>query len=395
MTTPTTWVLAAAACALAVPLPAQQRAASSFTVRAENTLAFERQDETIALPWATVQGRLSSATPARVRVLDAATRAEIASQAVDNDGDGRTDELLFQSSFFPGEAKSFVVEPAPPAAHKPRVHIRHDPPRDDMAWESDRIAFRIYGEGLKKTPSAMSSNGIDVWVKSVHALILEKWYTKGHDAYHIDTGEGADFYDVGQTLGTGGTAIWRNDAIHRADNFKAWKIVANGPIRAIFELRYDPWDAAGLRVSETKRIAIDAGQNLYRQESVFSLDGAATATEIPYAIGVVKRPGMVGTQSKAHPWAWLTGWGPVARKNGGHGDLGNAILLPRDRVVDWKETGDHYLAISRARAGERVVHYIGAGWTDSGDFRDVSDWWSYLDRFAQRLATPIRVTIGS
>ena len=51
--------------------------------------------------------------------------------------------------------------------------------------------------------------------------IVEKWYEKGHDSYHRDTGEGADFFDVGQTLGAGGTAIWRDDTIYRAWNFKS------------------------------------------------------------------------------------------------------------------------------------------------------------------------------
>src|SRR5690348_17850667 len=53
--------------------------------------------------------------------------------------------------------------------------------------------------------------------------------------------------------------------------------------------------------------------------------------------------------SKARPWAWLSEWGPVVPKNGGHGDLGIGILLPRDAVVDWKETSDHYMALSRDR----------------------------------------------
>jgi len=272
------------------------------------------------------------------------------------------------------------------------VFILHDEPRDDIAWESDRIAFRIYGEGLKKTSSAMSSSGIDVWVKSVHALVVKKWYDKGHDAYHIDTGEGADFFDVGETLGNGGTAVWRKDTIYRADNFKAWKIIANGPIRAVFELKYDPWPAGGQTVSETKRISIDAGQNMYRAESVFRSDNGA---DIPYVVGVVKRPGMIGTMSKEHPWAWVTGWGRVSPKDGGHGKLGTAVLIPRDRVTDWKEVFKHYLAVSNARSGQPVVHYIGAGWTDSHDFRDVEDWWKFLDDFSERLASPIAVTLAA
>jgi len=368
-----------------------QQGAPRLAVRAENSLAISRNDETIGIPWASLRQRLPDVQAGRVRVVEAGGGREVASQLVDGDGDGTPDALIFQASFAPNEVRGFVVEGAAAAAVKPRTFVRHDPPRDDIAWESDRIAFRMYGQGLKKTPSAMSSSGVDVWVKSVHDLVVEKWYSKGHDSYHVDTGEGADFFDVGETLGAGGTAVWRDGKMYRPDNFTAYRIIANGPIRTIFELQYPPLDAGGLEVTETKRITIDAGQNLFRQESIFRATGAR---EVPYVIGVVKRKGMVGIESRANAWAWLTGWGPVAPKNGGHGELGTAVLLPRDRVTDWKESDDHYFAVSRATSGQPVVHFIGAGWTSSGDFRDARDWWNYLDRFAQRLESPVRVTVG-
>jgi pectinesterase len=42
-----------------------------------------------------------------------------------------------------------------------------------------------------------------------------------------------------------------------------------------------------------------------------------------------------------------------------------------------------------------VVHYIGAGWTASGDFPTPQSWWSYLDQFSMRLGAPVRVRIGA
>lgn len=387
-----------AALLLAATVPCGALAQPRLAVRAENPLAMARADETIALPWAEVLRRVPGAAPQRVRVVDA-DGGEVVSQVIDNDGDGAPDELLFQADLAPRAARSFVVEAAAPTrAPEPRVDVRYDPPRDDVAWESDRIGFRIYGQGLWRNPQydPLHSSGIDVWPKRTRALVVERWYAKGHDEYHIDKGEGADFYDVGPTLGTGGTAVWRNDTLYRAENFRTHRILADGPIRAVFELRYDPWDAAGLRVSEVKRIAIDAGHNLYRQESTFSVDGGGSAgATVPYVVGVVKRPGLVGVTSKAQPWAWLTGWGPVARKNGGHGELGNAVLLPRDRVADWKEAHGHYLAVSAARPGEPVVHYVGAGWTASGDFPTPQAWWGYLDAYAQRLAAPVKITLSA
>ena len=382
--------------AMALPLfaiPAlAQRTPPVVFVSAENPLAIERRDEIVSVPWNRVLAEIPSATSTSVRVREGGSGREMVSQVIDNDGDGKPDELLFLVDFWPKQRLSFSVEGvAPSAKPQPRVFIRHDDPRDDVAWESDRIAFRIYGEGLKKTSSAMSSNGIDVWPKSVHTLVVEKWYGKGHDEYHIDTGEGADFFDVGETLGAGGTAIWKNDTIYRADNFKAWKILANGPIRAIFELKYDPWSGGGVTTSETKRITIDAGQNLYKAESIFRSDNTPT---IPYAIGLVKRPGMRGTESNDKSWAWLAGWGPVAPKNGGHGELGTAVMLLRSTLKDWKEADGHYLAISSAQSGVPVVHYIGAGWTASGAFPTPQSWWDYLDAFADRLSAPIKVTLG-
>jgi pectinesterase len=365
-------------------------AQARFTIRTENTLGITRRDETVSLAWADVQRRLSGVDAAHVRVLDVEGR-EVPSQVADDDGDGTLDVLLFQSDWDGKETHHFTIEGAAPTRkYPPRVAIRHDEPRDDMAWESDRAAYRIYGEGLKKTSSAMSSNGIDVWVKKTRDLVIEKWYGKGHDAYHIDTGEGADFFDVGETLGAGGTAGWQRDTLWRGDNFKAWRVIANGPIRATFELKYDPWRVGNTTMAEVKRISIDAGHNVYQAVSTFTTPGGG---DIPYVIGLVKRPGMLGTFSRNNAWAWVSGWGPVAPKNGGDGELGTAVLLPRSILTDWKEAHGHYLAVAHATSGRPVTHYIGSGWTLSGHFSGPQSWWKHLDDMAQRIETPIVVTV--
>lgn len=368
----------------------QAQTSGALTVQAENPLTITRTDEVLSLPWARVAAQVKGATPTAVRVRDLGSGREVASQVLDANADGAPDSLLFVADFRGKESRRFAVEGVAAAKWPARTAVRHDEPRDDMAWESDKLAWRIYGQGLKKTSSAMSSSGVDIWVKKSRGLVVEKWYAKGHDAYHIDDGEGADFYDVGETLGAGGTALWHGDSLVRADNFTAWRVITTGPLRTIFEVEYPEWKAGALAVTQTKRIIIDAGSNLFREESVFRT--SANTKEIPYAIGEAKRPGMVGTTSRTNTWAWLTGWGPTAPKKGGDGEIGTAVLLPRERVRDWKETDKHYLAITHASPGVPVVHYAGAGWTMSGDFRDVRDWWRYLDEFAQRLASPITVT---
>lgn len=365
---------------------------AQLRVVARNPLGAARPDETIAVAWPVVAARLPGVRPGRVRVLDAAGR-EVASQAYDADADGRPDSLLILSAFGPNEARRFTVQAsAPTVAYAKRVHVRHDWPRDDVAWENDRVAFRAYGPALTwANPNPLTSSGLDAWSKRTRALILEKWYAPTYGDYHKDRGEGADFFDVGPTLGAGGTAIWRGDSLHRSGSWASWRPIADGPIRAAFELRYAPWDAAGLRVSEVKRIVIDAGQHLYRQESTFQAHDSTTRA-IPYAIGLVRRPGMTRATDSTNAWAWLSGYGPLTRKNS-HGDLGLAVLLPRERAGEWRESAEHFFVTSTATPGTPVVHWLGTGWSAEGSFKDAADWHEHLRAFARRLAAPVVVTL--
>jgi pectinesterase len=364
-------------------------AAAQAVARVENPVDLARQDETVGLAWSVVREALPAAGPERIRVLDAASGEELLSQALDADGDGAVDSLLFVASFRPREARRFTLLAEPAAAGPPRVFVMHEPTRDDVAWESDRMAYRTYGQGLWALED-LESSGIDVWLKRTRELVVSRWYEAGHDAYHQDTGEGADFFTVGESLGAGGTALWRDGRLYRPLNFADHRIIAGGPVRAVFELTYEPWDAGGVQVSEVKRITMDAGQNLFRSASRYSASGA----DLVVAAGVVKRTGLVGSTRMDRNWTWLSTWGPVELSGGGHGQLGTGLLMRNDAALGTRETDDHYLVLTRPQPGEPVVFYAGAGWTAGGDFESVEDWWAYLDAFSERLANPLRVTVA-
>ena len=358
-------------------------ASAQVTVRVENPLAIARTEETVAIAWSSL-----GISGNRARVRDAAGK-ELVTQALDANADGQTDSLLFQVTLLPNDVRSFTIDNSAPAAAKARVHAKFAANREDLAWENDRVAFRTYGKKLWELEN-LHSNGIDVWMKRTRELITDAWYDKGHDSYHIDIGEGADFYSVGTTLGAGGVGIW-NDKIFRGDNFQQHRIIADGPIRAIFELDYLPIDVNGTKYTEKKRISIDAGTNFFRQESTFS----TTATgEFNAVVGLVKRADAVGTMSKARGWGWITNWAPIQASTKGHGDLGLAALLDKSQLVDLREIDDHYIAIGRTTAGKPLVSYVGAGWTSSRDFSSAEDWWKHVDAFAQRLAAPVKVTVS-
>ena len=359
------------------------------SVKLTNPLAIARESETISMPWATVVAALPAAAPNRVRVRDALSEQPVLSQVLDADADGRADSLLFQVSFGPREVKRVVIEPLAPDSNQARVHVKFVPDREDVAWESDRIAFRTYGKKLWELEN-LHTNGIDVWPKRTRALVLDKWYAKGHDGYHVDTGEGADFYQVGSTLGTGGTAVWKNETLFRGDNFLNHRIIADGPVRAIFELEYGAVNAAGTKVTERKRVSIDAGQHFFKQQSTFTSDRAG---ELQIAIGLVKRPGMIGSSSKNRDWAWVTGWGPIEQRTQGHGDLGTAVLMSKTQLVDVREVENHYVAIGRVQPSVILTNYVGAAWTSSRDVSKAEDWWQIVDSFAQRLNAPVIVRV--
>src|SRR5687768_7958699 len=233
--------------ALLVVMTAQASAQERLTVRVQNPIAIAREDETVAVPWATIVRELPGVTAVRVRVIDGNTNREVTAQALDGNADGQIDSLLFQVRLWPSDVRSYHIEAAAPVdSIKPRVHAKFVADREDVAWESDRIAFRIYGKKLWELEN-LHTNGIDVWPKRTRALVLDSWYAKGHDGYHIDVGEGADFYSVGTTLGAGGTGIWKDNKLFRGDNFLQHRMVADGPIRAIFELDYGAIDAAGMK----------------------------------------------------------------------------------------------------------------------------------------------------
>lgn len=371
-------------------LTASGALAQSVAVTLHNPTPQVRHDEVVEVPWEPLADALPGLAPNAVRVVSMAG-AELASQPLDLDEDGTPESLLVLAHFWPEETQAIRVEAVAPAQpYAPRVHVLHDDYRDDMAWESDRVAWRTYGKGLWDAGEfqPLVSSGIDVWLKRTHALVTEAWYEKGHDAYHVDTGEGADFYSVGATLGAGGTGVWREGALHRAENFDEWRILADGPIRAVFEMDYSAFDAAGLAVTETKRITVDAGRHLFRQEASYQAAG-----EVPVVVGLVDRPeGVVTSSRPGDAWTWVAMWGPVERKNGGHGELGTAVIVPSSAEIH--REGRHALALMPTASGETAVSYAGAGWTASGDVDSVEAWWDVLDAEVARLAAPVIVTVG-
>ncbi len=301
--------------------------------------------------------------------------------------DGKT-TLLFQANFAPGEKQTFIVYPksagyAAPEAIE-RTFGRFVPERmDDFAWESDRIAFRMYGPALQK--SGEISSGVDVWVKSVRTPVVDIRY-KGND-YHNDHGDGLDYYKVGPTLGCGGTAVCVKRKLYLSQNYTDWKVLANGPIRTVFELRYAPWETPAGTVTEVKRISIDLGSNLNRFESTYTVAGGKG--KLPVAIGIVER-GEKGVFRSDAARGWMTYREPADPQKGTTSC--GVALLPGANVYAARADG-HAVLMTDVTPGEPLVYYAGACWDKSGDFATPAAWNDYVGNAGAGATAKLEVNI--
>ena len=359
-----------------------------MNVTASNPLAQARKSETVVLHLDDLRRLVPSLDPATTVVVNA-SGAEIPSQLVDMDGNETADDLVFQDDFAAQASKTFTLLAGTrrqPMREDYRVYGRFVRERhDDFAWENDRIAHRMYGPDLETwTREPLTSSGVDVWTKRVRKLVVNDWYLT--DDYHEDHGEGADLYSVGKSRGCGGLGIYQGGKLAVSRNFTASRVLANGPIRLVFELTYAPWQVGTARVSESKRVILDAGQSFDRFESTFSTD--PTGTPLLAGIGIAKHNGGVAESDPRA--AWLRTWEPLKQPNG---NLGCAIVVP-GATAEFKVTDLDYLLVTAVPASGTVVYFAGFGWDRSSDVADAAAWANRVENKRREGAAPLQISLA-
>jgi len=370
--------------------PALPAAAPGAVVTVRNTLDIARPDETVSLTGAAIRKAMPVEDLRTVRVTDDASGKEIVAQPVDLNDDGVFDDVIFQVGLAPRAARTFTL-----SAGARQVHTKDQfraygrfvrERRDDFAWENDRVAHRMYGKALETwAQEPLTSSAVDVWFKRTRRLLINEWYMV--DDYHRDLGEGADLYSAGRSRGCGGNGIWDAGKLYTSANFIDSKVLANGPIRVMFELTYPAFDAAGARVTEIKRITLDAGHNLNRFESRYAGSPAGPKMQ---AAGIKKAPGSDVAQDKAR--GLLRTWEPV-KADGSH--FGCGVIVDPAQLTAFAEADGNVLAVTTMSAGSDVTYYAGSGWDKSGDFKTIEDWDRYLDQAARRIRSPLAISIAA
>ncbi|GAA4958620.1 DUF4861 family protein [Algibacter aquimarinus] len=366
-------------------------------ITVENTLDVPRSFETVEISTSDII-LLKEESIENIGVIDVETNEVLISQLVDTDKDGNADVLLFQPEIKANSQKQYMLSKIE-ADEMPETieycYSRFVPERtDDYAWENNKVGFRTFGPTAQKMiedsiKGGTLSSGIDAWLKRVEYPIINKWYKEDQvekGAYHKDKGEGLDNFHVGISRGVGGIAVKQDSTYYISRNFTKWETITTGPIRTSFVLEYADWDAKGQKISETKHISLDYGNNLSRFEIEISGTDA-----IHVGLTLHEKDG-IDTQNKDA--GFISYWEP-------HDDseLGTAIVVPYGNMLSTelfdtpiKDWSNLYTEV-KVNNG-KAIYYGGFGWKKAKEFTSKEGWNNYLEAFALKINNPLVVSLN-
>lgn len=364
-------------CALPSALIAQNKTSITIT----NNSSLDRKETVAAIKWKDILLSYPQIDTADFLIIDPKTKKQIPFQ-LEHKGQSAIQNVLVQIDLKAKSSLQLFIQKGKPEKFTSKTFARFVPERlDDFAWENDKIAFRAYGKALEKTEG--DAYGFDVWVKNTSKLVLNDRYKRND--YHIDHGDGLDYYHVGYTLGAGNMAPFVKDTIRYSGNYHQWKILDNGPLRTTFQLIYDSWNAGGIKVKATKTISIDAGSQLNKIENNFIFDDK---NPLPVVVGIIRRDkqGIIGLNEQQGIMSY---WEPTFEKEGTTA-VGAILSTPAQKMWVDKE---QLLTLTSVRNNEPIVYYSGAVWDKAGQITNSKQWQDYLDHFNQELQNPLIVNV--
>lgn len=325
--------------------------------------------------------------------------------------------ILIDAAVRPCGDAVFTIQSGQPEAFKTFVTGRQYPERvDDIAWENDRTAYRLYGPALQR--SGERAFGIDVWLKNTPDLEVEQRYKVELDnhakiqqlikegkkdearqveiatTYHFDHGYGLDCYKVGPSLGCGAPALMQDGKLVLPYCYKEYKILDNGPLRFTVELTYNPVALGKDKaVVEHRILSLDKGSNFNRMTVWY--EGLSAPVDI--AAGVVIH--QEDTQSLIVGRDYVAYADPTDNPAAQNFQIYVAALFPNNisetkaMIDDTPANGiaGHAVGILKDyKPGEKYVYYFGSAWSKN-DVRTLDEWKLRIDNFLNALHSPLEV----
>ena len=311
-------------------------------------------------------------------------------------------KLLVYVTVQPHSTAELTIEKGKPSVFKPFVFGKVYPERmDDLTWENDCSAYRIYGPALER--SGEKSYGTDVWTKSTKELVVEQRYKmhlwgvgqrdslrragqrqQANDIYlatsfHHDHGDGFDAYSVGPSLGCGTPALMKDGQLVFPYCYQDYKILDNGPLRFTVTLTFKP-NSGG--IVEHRMITLDRGSH-YNRCTVW-YDGIKQP--MAWAAGVVLNGG--GEPVLGQEYVLYAD--PTDNPKLNQSQIYVGVLFPNgtDETTVLKENKNHALGIVRQYQGQAYTYYFGSAWSRY-DVSTLEQWQLLAKHYLQNIKNPL------
>jgi hypothetical protein len=354
----------------------------STTIMLKNNSSLPFKEKVVEIDWKLIETGSEKIDTSKMVVIDPISKKQVVFQ-LESFGGTSIQNLLLQVDLQPKQSKQFVVTYGVRQLFATKTYGRFVPERkEDFAWENDKIAFRMYGKELEKTPKEMAY-GMDVWVKRTEKMILNERYKRGE--YHIDHGDGMDYYHVGFTLGAGNMAPFIDDSIYYSKNYIGYKVLDNGPLRTSFQLMYDDWTVGSKNVKATKTITLDAGSQLNKITAQYS---NYSDTGIAVVAGIITRKGN-GVKYLDAVNGIASYWEP---EHGKDGITGVACIINNPLSLLEEKKGQILLKTNTDRT-HSITYYAGAVWNRAGIITDATMWNNYIINYKQQLTIPVEIKV--
>lgn len=367
------------------------------------------------------QSLMVVATNAATLEADRAERAtdELPSQLDDVDGDGKLDELAFQLRLGPLQTRIVTLAYGEQAAilrlkstYPVRAHAAFREHYEGLGWESERAAWRIYFD---------QRSAIDLFGKRRDALALSIFGQAEYD-YHRETPLGRDIYKVGNALGIGAMALLDGGKLTRfgAAPQHAWRVVANGPVRAMAQVTYSGVATASGARDVSSTFTVWAGERGFWH--LARLRGPVGAVAVVAALP--KKSGTVAAAKVVSGAVALGTWGHQVLAPGAQAseslpdqNLGLGLIAPGAALAARSEDADNYFVRLPLADGAAAAYVMGAWDQEGSDALDVGnaaaklengswarhpsaltsehDFTQELERVAAEAATRVKVSILS
>ncbi|MBQ7462171.1 MAG: glycoside hydrolase family 88 protein [Prevotella sp.] len=360
-----------------------------FAFRLRNSLGFDRSGETVVV-------NVPEGTSPSLCTLTDEDGNVIPFEVIG------TSAIRFLATVAAGKTMGYTLAEGIPVAPEKLTYAAVKAPgsRDDIAWENDLSAYRMYSARLVAS-EPNTAQGVDVWSKKQATPIIDAMY--GLSNYHNESQYGVDAYSVnGKRLGCGGVAVVENGHLVMHDPYNTCTISANDALASAFTLIYNNVKAGEQTYTETLTVETRGGALLnrgtVRLDPAIVSDGSAIGT-IRLAVALYQHTDM---SHNANGVAFtgeegIIGWAdnksegtvtsPGARFF--QGAYVPAEANPRTEVID-----NHLCLTFDYIVGTEQTFYFGAGWNifPAGCYASDDDWFFALEQFRDKVLSPLTVT---